>query len=119
MIYSVVSRKYHLRIAAVAFVLGLAVFFAATMFHPGNQPAHISELAFAEYAQSAEWIDAHLGQFFGVTLLFLGFVSLAQVLKSDSEVASVISTLGLALATVTITLIGILQASRCEPERWA
>ena len=71
---------------------------------------NISELAFAEYAHSAEWIDAHLGQFFGVTLLFLGFVSLAQFLKSDSEVAPADSTLGLALAN---------RGLRREPERWA
>lgn len=110
MIYSLRSRKYHLRISAVTLVLGLVVFFFSSGFHPSHEPAHVSELAFAEYARSLEWIDAHVGQFFGVLLIFLGFVSLSQVLKSDSEPASALSVLGLALATVGIALVGVLQS---------
>lgn len=124
MFYRIQSQQLYLRIGAAAFVVGLALIFVASIFHPSQAPAWVSELAFAEYAFSNEWIDAHVGQFFGAVILLFGFVALHQHLQIDNEPTSAIAWFGFVAAVVTIAMVTVLQAVdgpalRYVVDRWA
>jgi hypothetical protein len=124
MIYRIQSQRLYLRIGAAAFVTGLTLFFVASIFHPSEAPAWVSELAFAEYALSTDWIDAHVGQFIGALILLFGFVALHQHLQIDDAPASAIAWFGFVTTVVTIGIVTILQAVdgpalKFVVDRWA
>ena len=108
--YSLTSLAFSLRIAALSFGGGIAVLLLASLFHPGDAPAHVSHLAFAEYAQSAAWTDAHVGQFLGILLILLGFAGLRERLRTDAPLAAALSTPAMMAAVATLSVAAVLQA---------
>ena len=104
-----------LRMGSVAFLAGLVIFMVSTIgFHAGTMDPMDNPSVFAAYAQSDPWIAAHIGQFAGIMLIYVGgFVALFRLLsRSDSgtTVASALAWFGLAVAIITASTYAILQA---------
>src|SRR5918997_3453447 len=104
-----------LRMGSVAFLAGLVIFMVSTIgFHAGTMDPMDNPSVFAAYAQSDPWIAAHIGQFAGIMLIYVGgFVALFRLLsRSDSgtTVASALVWFGLAVAIITASTYAILQA---------
>ncbi len=65
-----------LRMGSVAFIAGIVITIVSTMFHASSEDLTNHPIVFAVYAESDQWITAHIGQFAGVMLVFAGgFVS--------------------------------------------
>ena len=101
-----------LGIGSIAFLAGAIIAIVSTAFHPSTEDPSNHRLVFAEYASSDSWIAIHLGQFAGVIMVFAGgFVALFRLLvQSESSMASVLAWIGLALAIMTASAFGVLQA---------
>ena len=104
-----------LRMGSVAFLAGIIIFMVSTIgFHVGTRDPMDNPSVFAAYAQSDPWIAAHIGQFAGIMLIYVGgFVALFRLLsRSDSgtTVASALVWFGLAVAIITASTYAILQA---------
>ena len=104
-----------LRMGSVAFLAGIIIFMVSTIgFHAGTRDPMDNPSVFAAYAQSDPWIAAHIGQFAGIMLIYVGgFVALFRLLsRSDSgtTVASALVWFGLAVAIITASTYAILQA---------
>jgi hypothetical protein len=84
----------------------------STAIHPSKEDPANHPLVFAEYASDDSWIAVHIGQFVGVIMVFAGgFVALYRLLvQSESNMASVLAWIGLALAIMTASAIAVLQA---------
>src|SRR5918999_4414279 len=104
-----------LRMGSVAFLAGIIIFMVSTIgFHVGTRDPMDNPSVFAAYAQSDPWIAAHIGQFAGIMLIYVGgFVALFRLLsRSDSgtTVASALVWFGLSSAIITASTYAILQA---------
>jgi Domain of unknown function (DUF4386) len=101
-----------LRIGSVAFLAGLVIIIVSTLFHASSEDLMDNPVVFAVYAESDTWIAAHIGQFAGVVLVFVGgFVALFRLLvKSESGMASALAWFGLVAAILTASTFTILQA---------
>jgi hypothetical protein len=67
---------------------------------------------FAEYASDESWVAIHIGQLVGGIIVFAGgFVALFRLLiQSESNTTSILAWIGFALAIMTASAIGVLQA---------
>src|ERR687891_1164181 len=102
-----------LRMGSVAFLAGIVIFMVSTIgFHAGTRDPMDNPAVFAVYAQSDPWIAAHIGQFAGLMLIYVGgFAALHRLLvKSESGVASALAWFGLVTAIITASTYAILQA---------
>jgi Domain of unknown function (DUF4386) len=101
-----------LRMGSVAFIAGLVIIIVSTLFHASSEDLMDNPVVFAVYAESDTWIAAHIGQFAGVVLVFVGgFVALFRLLvKSESGMASALAWFGLVAAILTASTFTILQA---------
>jgi hypothetical protein len=101
-----------LRIGSIAFLTGVIIAIVSTAIHPSKENSSNHPLVFAEYASDDSWIAVHIGQFAGVMMVFAGgFVALYRLLmQSESNMASILSWIGLALAIITSSAIAVLQA---------
>jgi uncharacterized membrane protein len=77
---------------SVAFLAGLVIIIASTLFHASSEDLMDNPVVFEVYAESNTWIAAHIGQFAGVALVFAGgFVALFRlIVGSKSGTASVL-----------------------------
>jgi hypothetical protein len=101
-----------LRIGSIAFLAGVIIAVVSTVIHPSREDPANHPLVFAEYANDDSWIAVHIGQFAGVMMVFAGgFVALYRLLmQSESNMASILSWIGLALAIITSSAFAVLQA---------
>ncbi|MDQ3837425.1 MAG: DUF4386 family protein [Thermoproteota archaeon] len=101
-----------LRMGSIAFIAGLVIIIASTLFHASSEDLMDNPVVFAIYAESDTWIAAHIGQFAGVMLVFAGgFVTLFRLLvKSESRMASALAWFGLVTAILVASTFTILQA---------
>ena len=92
-----------LRMGSVAFLAGLVIIIASTLFHASSEDLMDNPVVFEVYAESNTWIAAHIGQFAGVMLVFAGgFVALFRLLVgSESGTASALAWFGLVTAILT------------------
>jgi hypothetical protein len=96
---------------SVAFLAGLVIIIASTLFHASSEDLMDNPVVFAVYAESDPWIAAHIGQFAGVALVFAGgFVALFRLLVgSKSGTASALAWFGLVTAILVAGSFAILQ----------
>lgn len=101
-----------LRIGSITFLTGLAIFSISTAFHASREEPNNNLRAFAEYANSPSWIAAHIGQFVGQIIIFVGgFVALFRLLvQSESLTVSVLAWIGFTTAIIAASTLSILQA---------
>jgi hypothetical protein len=101
-----------LRMGSIAFIAGLVIIIASTLFHASSEDLMDNPVVFAIYAESDTWIAAHIGQFAGVMLIFAGgFVALFRLLaSSESGTTSALAWLGFALTIMAASTFAILQA---------
>jgi hypothetical protein len=101
-----------LRIGSIAFIAGIIIAIVSTAIHPSKEDPSNHPLVFTEYARDDSWIAIHIGQFAGGIMVFAGgFVALYRLLiQSESNTSSILAWIGLALAIVTASAIGVLQA---------
>ena len=105
-------ERTSLRIGSIAFIAGAIIAIVSTLFHPtGKDPAN-QILEFMAYANSDSWTAVHIGQLVGVIMVFSGgFVSRYRLLvQSGSSMASILASIGLALAVMTASAFAVLQA---------
>jgi hypothetical protein len=100
------------RIGSIAFLAGLVIFIISTGFHASREDPTNHLRVFAEYANSAPWIAAHIGQFVGGVGVFAGgFVALFRLLVQwGSMTTSVLAWIGFATAIMAASALSILQA---------
>jgi hypothetical protein len=101
-----------LRIGSIAFLAGVVIAIVSTAIHPSTEDPSNHPVVFTKYASNDSWIAVHIGQFVGVIMVFAGgFVALFRLLsQSESNMASILAWIGLALAIITATAIAVLQA---------
>jgi hypothetical protein len=101
-----------LRMGSVAFLAGLVIIIASTLFHASSEDLMDNPVVFEVYAESNTWIAAHIGQFAGVALVFAGgFVALFRLLVgSKSGTASALAWFGLVTAILVAGSFAILQS---------
>lgn len=101
-----------LRIGSLAFIVGAIIVIVSTLSHPSSEDPATRLLVFAKYASDDSWVAVHIGQFVGVIMVFAGgFVALYRLLvQSDSDMASILAWIGLALAIMTASAFAVLQA---------
>ena len=102
-----------LRMGPIAFITGVVITILSTLFHATSEDLTNHPVLFEVYAQGGTWIAAHIGQFAGVMLIFVGgFVALFRLLvKSESRSsASALAWLGFALTIMAASTFAILQA---------
>jgi uncharacterized membrane protein (DUF485 family) len=71
------------RLGAAAAIAGALLLVPATMLHPMGADPSDAAAAFAEYADDKRWVASHLGQFFGVVLMFVGLTAFADTLRES------------------------------------
>jgi hypothetical protein len=100
------------RIGSIAFIAGVIIVIVSTAIHPSREDPSNHPLVFAEYASDGSWIAIHIGQFAGGIMVFAGgFVALFRLLvQSESNTASILAWIGLALAIMAASAIAVLQA---------
>lgn len=101
-----------LRIGLLAFIVGAIIVIVSTLSHPSSEDPATRLLVFAKYASDDSWVAVHIGQFVGVIMVFAGgFGALYRLLvQSDSDMASILAWIGLALAIMTASAFAVLQA---------
>jgi hypothetical protein len=101
-----------LRVGSIAFIVGIILAIVSTAIHPSREDPSNHRLVFAEYASDDSWVAVHIGQLVGGIMVFAGgFVALHHLLiQSESNTASILAWIGLALAIMTASAIGVLQA---------
>jgi hypothetical protein len=101
-----------LRVGSIAFIAGMIIAIVSTAFHPSREDPSNHPLVFAEYASDDSWVAVHIGQLVGGIMVFAGgFVALYHLLiQSESSMSSILAWIGLALAIMTASAIGVLQA---------
>src|SRR5262245_65631218 len=93
---------------AVAAIGGAVLLLVSTLLHPMSADPADAAAAFREYAADRFWVATHLGQFFGISLIFVGLYALRQSL-ADSRAAWV-SDLGFHFAVATLATAAVLHA---------
>jgi hypothetical protein len=106
------SERPLFRIGSITFLTGLAIFIISSAFHAGREDPTNHLRVFAEYANSPPWIAAHIGQFVGDIMIFVGgFVALFRLLvQSESMTVSVLAWIGFTTAIIAASTLSILQA---------
>jgi hypothetical protein len=101
-----------LRIGSIAFVAGVVIVIVSTTIHPSTEDPSNHPIVFAEYANDDSWIAVHIGQFAGGIMVFAGgFVVLFCLLvQSESNIASKLAWIGLALSIMAASTFAVLQA---------
>jgi uncharacterized protein DUF4386 len=109
---NLIQTQSLLRIGSIAFLVGAIIVIVSTLLHPSTKDPDNHLLVFAEYASDDSWIAVHIGQFAGVVMVFTGgFVALYCLLvQSESDMASILAWIGLALAIMTASAFAVLQA---------
>src|SRR6478735_3212793 len=87
-----------LRLGAVLAVVGLLLQVPLSFWHPHQADPNDSAGAFAEYAQSNNWVLVHIGQLTGALLITLGLVALARHLSRQPGITGALAILGGAAA---------------------
>jgi hypothetical protein len=95
-------------IIASAAIGGALLLFAGTYLHPMDADPNVPLAAFNEYAADRYWIDSHLMQLVGVTLMVGALVLLSRVFAVGP--AQEIATLGMASAVASLAVAAGLQA---------
>ena len=111
-----------LKTGAVCAILGATLLLVATMLHPMSADPGDPVAAFTEYAADRFWVASHLGQFFGVGLIFAGLYGLTRSLQGDA--AEWLANLGLLFALAALAMAAALQAIdgialKVMVDRWA
>lgn len=101
-----------LRIGSIAFIAGAIIVVVSTLFHPSTQDPNSHQLVFTVYASNDSWITVHIGQLVGVIMVLAGgFVALHRLLtQSKSSVINLLASIGFAIAIITASAFGVLQA---------
>jgi hypothetical protein len=87
-----------LRIGSIVFLAGVIIAVVSTVIHPSTEDPSNHPLVFAKYARNDSWIAVHI-------------VSLCCLLaQSESNMASILSWIGLVLAIITASAFAVLQA---------
>ena len=94
---------------AVLMVLGAASQVPLGLLHPHHAQPNDSQAAFAEYAQSHDWVLVHLGQYLGAVLVTIGLVTLT--LTRADALGSPASSVGSRRSPPS-------SALPCSPSRW-
>lgn len=103
-------RRVEAQVGAVLLALGVVASIIGNSLHPSREDPMDNPRVFQEYAQSDEWILAHLGQFAGYLLAFAGLIVLSQLLLGERARVAVAAQLGMAAATVSLAVAAVLQA---------
>jgi hypothetical protein len=103
-------ERQGLRLAATLLLSGLLIFFVAGFFHVDRYDANNHAAAFADYANSAIWIAAHLGQFIGMAVINSGLFALYFALNLAPGSARWVGRFAAMAAIVSLGLYGVLQA---------
>jgi Domain of unknown function (DUF4386) len=96
------------RVGGVAAVAGALALSLGTYLHPLDADPNDAPAAFAEYAANSSWVWTHLGQFFGVALILIGFVAARDAM--EEERGAWIARLGLLFGMVALASAAALQA---------
>ena len=107
---NVETQRFTPRIGALLLALSVIASVIGNGLHPSRQDPMDNPRVFQEYAQSDEWILAHLGQFAGYLFAFAGLVVLSQLLLGERTRAAVAAYLGFAAATASLAVAAVLQA---------
>jgi hypothetical protein len=101
-----------LRIGSIALIAGIIIAIVSTAIHPSKEDPSNHRLVFAEYASDDSWVAIHIGQLVGSIMVFAGDIVAFYplLIQSESNTASILSWIGLALAIMTTSAIGVLQA---------
>lgn len=100
------------RAGSVVFIAGAIIAIVSTLFHPSTENPNNHLIVFTEYANNDTWIAVHIGQFVGVTIVFVGgFVALFLLLtQSKSSVIHWLAWIGFGIAIMTASAFAVLQA---------
>ena len=79
-----------------------------TALHPLEADPEDAAAAFAEYAGDDLWLTSHLGQFFGVALIFIGLVGLSDSLRGQTT--EWLARLGIFFGVAALATAAVLQA---------
>src|SRR5262245_31605986 len=96
------------KVGSTAAIIGASTLLIATLLHPMSADPADAAAALREYAADRFWVATHLGQFFGISLIFVGLYALRQSL-ADSR-AAWLSDLGFHFAVATLATAAVLQA---------
>jgi len=97
------------RLAASLLFVGELLSLLAGILHPGRANPNDHAAAFAEYANTSNWIAVHLGQFIGLAVIIAGLLVLYFALNVQVGAAGWSARFGAASAGVTLSLYGVLQ----------
>ena len=103
-------RRVQAQVGAVLLVLGVVASIIGNSLHPVREDPMDNPRVFQEYAQSDEWILAHLGQFAGYLFAFAGLIVLSQLLLGGRTRIAVAAHLGVVGATASLAVAAVLQA---------
>lgn len=87
---AIVDRTY-LRLSAAFLAAGVLLSFLAGYFHADREIANNHSATFLDYAGSAVWTLAHLGQFAGMAVMLGGLLTLPMAVDSPARNARWIS----------------------------
>lgn len=95
------------RIGAVAGSVGILVYAASAILHPGTAPHH-TEAAFSHYAAEPYWALIHLGELLGILLMTVAILAVAWRLRGG--VAGIWAALGSAAILVFSSIYAVFIA---------
>jgi hypothetical protein len=81
-----------------------------SFWHPPQADPNDSPGAFAEYAQSHNWVLVHIGQFTGALLITLGLVALARHLSRQPGITGALAIPGGAAAVLVAAVFAVQMA---------
>ena len=96
------------KLGSAAAIVGAIFLMVGTILHPSGADPADSAAAFSEYAADRLWTASHLTQFFGVVLMFVSLVALADTLRD--EPAGWLARLAVHTAVAALAATAILQA---------
>jgi hypothetical protein len=104
---AVTADRSFSRVGAVGAFLGLVVYFASVVLHPGTPP-HETRAAFEHYASEPYWGVIHLGEFVGILLMSTAGLALSWRLRTGA--AGVWAALGGAAMIVFAAVYAVFAA---------
>ena len=96
------------RFGAVSAIVGAIILLVGSTLHPLGADPGDPVAAFTEYAADDPWVFSHLGQFFGVAMMFVGLVALSDTLDGGRRVW--LSRLGIYVGVAALAATAVLQA---------
>ncbi len=96
------------RFGAVSAIVGAIILLVGSTLHPLGADPGDPVAAFTEYAADDHWVFSHLGQFFGVAMMFVGLVALSDTLDGGRRVW--LSRLGIYVGVAALAATAVLQA---------